>query len=144
MHPARLLFCGQVFPLGARRDSRSADSIRRAPAVLNTQPSSLVSLISLVESLDWPRAFRRPGLLFSFFFGFPFCMPFFQPFFTFLAPLWLRVGPFELLGWVLGSLLDPFWHHVLPFLYHLFQHPFDIVFVSRFVLILGPAQASES
>ena len=32
MQPVRILFGGQFFPIEARRDSRSAGSVQRAPA----------------------------------------------------------------------------------------------------------------
>ena len=127
------MFCGQVLPYGARRDSRSAGSIRRAPPEGRqlceaAKPSGLVSLISLAESLDWPRALRSAGG--SFFFCSVVCgMRFFGPFSScwcsFSAPLipfgafWMDLG-FHF-GFTLASICE------------IFLYPFSSINLSTFM-----------
>ena len=74
MQPVRLLFGGQFSPTGARWDSRfcglnTVRPSRGAPAVWDTWLSRRVRRKKRVESLDWPRAFRRGCLLFAYFGG---------------------------------------------------------------------------
>ena len=102
----RLLFCGQVLPFGAGRDSRSAGSIRRAPARGASRVGPMASkgnkLIRPYIHKGWTRAFRwaRSCRLLS------------TPFLRVLsASFWACLFPFVLV------LLNPF-ASPLTFLHH--------------------------
>ncbi len=103
---------GQVFPLGARRDSRSAGSIRRAPprGAGRVKPVAKWSKSGHAHSAG-PDHYSS---IFPPFFALVFGMPFSRLFWSFWRPRGSPLVPFGHFGWILASILAPFWFILAP------------------------------